>query len=365
MQEGAASESSPCDADLVQSLDPAPFGQGLLANLEEDRAASFALPGAHDMLAPLVLDVGASPTRNGVEDLNLFAVVAHDQATDEDDALVAGVGGLVLILVIVIAVIVLAVVIVMAVILILRGWMRVGCARLCGVHRAPSLWARLREAATSSGPFSCPCTLKCSTLYSPLPATASYQKGVVGTATEELLSLQEAADRLGVSVYTVRRWIKDGKLRAIKPGKEYRVRQSDLEEFLRSREVHPKAPDRSPFEPTFNDMLGEERRLGYLRAWRAFVYKLIQRWEETPPKTAAEVGVVSDTMQALLNEGAFQRPPETLTTRNSREASEWLDLSFLFRGIDRLNKIADAVQEDAEAERRRATFREIEGRMAG
>src|SRR5215217_8503806 len=47
----------------------------------------------------------------------------------------------------------------------------------------------------------------------------------------------------------------------------------------------PKAPRRSPSEPTLNDALGEERRLGYLRAWRAFVYKLIQRWEETPPKT--------------------------------------------------------------------------------
>jgi excisionase family DNA binding protein len=216
-----------------------------------------------------------------------------------------------------------------------------------------------------AGPFSCPCTLKCSTLYSSLPATASYQKGVVGTATEELLSLQEAADRLGVSVYTVRRWIKDGKLRAIKPGKEYRVRQSDLEEFLRSREVHPKAPYRSPFEPTFNDALGEERHLGYLRAWRAFVYKLLQEWKQNPPKTEAEIGVVMYAMQALLNEGAFQRPPETLTTRDSREASEWLDLSYLFRGIDRLNQIADAVQEDAEAERRRAAFHEIKGQMAG
>jgi excisionase family DNA binding protein len=173
------------------------------------------------------------------------------------------------------------------------------------------------------------------------------------------------ADELGVDVQTVRRWIKAGDLPAFKPGKEYRVREADLQEFLAAREVRPKAPSRSPFEPTLNDALGEERRLGYLRAWRAFVYKLIQRWQETPPKTAAEVGVVTDTMQALLNEGAFQRPPETLTTRNSREASEWLDLSFLFRGIDRLNKIADAVQEDAEAERRRATFREIEGRMAG
>jgi excisionase family DNA binding protein len=63
---------------------------------------------------------------------------------------------------------------------------------------------------------------------------------VVGTSTEELLSPQEAADRLGVSVYTVRRWIKDGKLRAFRPGKEYRLREPDLEEFLRAREVRPK-----------------------------------------------------------------------------------------------------------------------------
>jgi excisionase family DNA binding protein len=173
------------------------------------------------------------------------------------------------------------------------------------------------------------------------------------------------AEELGVDVQTVRRWIQSGKLKAFKPGKEYRVREADLEEFLAAREVRPKAPSRSPFEPTLNDALGEERRLGYLRAWRAFVHKLIQRWEQTPPKTAAEVSVVTDTMQALLSEGAFQQPPEKLTTRDSREASEWLDLSFLFRGIDRLNQIADAVQEDAEVERRRAAFHEIKGQMAG
>jgi transcriptional regulator with XRE-family HTH domain len=109
----------------------------------------------------------------------------------------------------------------------------------------------------------------------------------------------------------------------------------------------------------------EERRLGYLRAWRAFVYKLLKRWEQDPPKSSREIAVVLDTMQALLEEGAFERPPEQITTSDKREASEWLDLSFLFRGIDRLNQIADGVQEDAEAERRRSTFRKIEGQMAG
>jgi len=123
----------------------------------------------------------------------------------------------------------------------------------------------------------------------------------------------------------------------------------------------------------------DERRLGYLRAWRAFVHKLLHRWEQDPPKSRREIAFVLDAMQALLQEGAFERPPEQITTSDGREASEWLDLSLLFKGIDRLNQMADAVQEmpdtvqemaddaqaDAEAERRRATFREIKGRMAG
>ena len=62
-----------------------------------------------------------------------------------------------------------------------------------------------------------------------------------------MLSPQEAGERLGVSVYTVRRWIKEGKLRAFRPGKEYRVREADLEEFFRAREVHPKV-EKSPDE---------------------------------------------------------------------------------------------------------------------
>jgi excisionase family DNA binding protein len=78
--------------------------------------------------------------------------------------------------------------------------------------------------------------------------------------TIKFRGVQEVADELGVDVQTVRRWIHAGNLRAFKPGKEYRIRESDLEEFLRAREVHPKAARRSPFEPTFNDVIEEERR---------------------------------------------------------------------------------------------------------
>jgi excisionase family DNA binding protein len=49
---------------------------------------------------------------------------------------------------------------------------------------------------------------------------------------QEWLSLSEAAERLGVSVHTMRRWARDGKLRAEQHkgahGTEYRVRSDEL-----------------------------------------------------------------------------------------------------------------------------------------
>lgn len=57
-------------------------------------------------------------------------------------------------------------------------------------------------------------------------------------AEERFLSLEDVAERLQVSDRTVRRWVKDGKLAAYKPGREWRIRPSDLENFLESRKVH-------------------------------------------------------------------------------------------------------------------------------
>jgi excisionase family DNA binding protein len=57
-------------------------------------------------------------------------------------------------------------------------------------------------------------------------------------AEERFLSLEDVAERLQVSDRTVRRWVKDGKLAAYKPGREWRIRPRDLEDFLESRKVH-------------------------------------------------------------------------------------------------------------------------------
>jgi excisionase family DNA binding protein len=68
----------------------------------------------------------------------------------------------------------------------------------------------------------------------------------VRATAERYLSLQEVGDELGVSDQTVRRWVKAGELAAYKPGKEYRIKGSDLEEFLKTREVSPKVQSPLP-----------------------------------------------------------------------------------------------------------------------
>lgn len=106
-----------------------------------------------------------------------------------------------------------------------------------------------------------------------MQAIGSYfLKGVGITVTEELLSVPEVGDRLGVSVYTVRRWIKSGDLLAYRPGKEYRIRESDLEKFLEAHGPKVAAPS-SPVVPN-----EEERRLRYLRALELFATSMESRW---------------------------------------------------------------------------------------
>ena len=178
---------------------------------------------------------------------------------------------------------------------------------------------------------------------------------------ERGLSLREAARRAGVVKETIsdieRGHTHPYDVTLAKLAKAYEV---PVEELL-----EPVPLGEAPREAGPPEKSEEERRSGYLRSWRAFVYKLVHRWEQDPPESSREIAVVLDAMQALLDEGAFERPPDQITTSDKREVSEWMDLSYLFRGIDRLNQIADTVQADAEAERRRAAFREIKGQTVG
>lgn len=53
-------------------------------------------------------------------------------------------------------------------------------------------------------------------------------------------TVQEVADRFEVAEATVRQWIKAGALRAIDIGKGWRISDTDLSQFLTSRETAPR-----------------------------------------------------------------------------------------------------------------------------
>jgi excisionase family DNA binding protein len=57
--------------------------------------------------------------------------------------------------------------------------------------------------------------------------------------SKPLMTLHEVADLLKVKESTVRTWIRDRSLRAIKFGKDWRVSQPDLEQFV---EAHANRP---------------------------------------------------------------------------------------------------------------------------
>ena len=59
-----------------------------------------------------------------------------------------------------------------------------------------------------------------------------------------LLTIHEVADLLKVKESTVRTWIKDRDLRAVKFGREWRVIQKDLEAYL---DEHANRPAPKPY----------------------------------------------------------------------------------------------------------------------
>ena len=51
------------------------------------------------------------------------------------------------------------------------------------------------------------------------------------------LTTEDIAEQLQISVFTVRRYIRSGKLRAVKLEGSYRIRRSEFERFLKAREI--------------------------------------------------------------------------------------------------------------------------------
>ncbi len=64
----------------------------------------------------------------------------------------------------------------------------------------------------------------------------------------EYLSPNEIAEYLGVSPFTIRRYIKLGELKAVKLLGGFRVHKDDLQRFLKAHEVNPAEEELEPEE---------------------------------------------------------------------------------------------------------------------
>jgi len=58
-------------------------------------------------------------------------------------------------------------------------------------------------------------------------------------------SLPEINEGLGITIFTLRNWIKKGRLKAKKVGVRYFIQGKDLKDLLRSGTTEPKARKRS------------------------------------------------------------------------------------------------------------------------
>ncbi|PXX56611.1 excisionase family DNA binding protein [Nocardia tenerifensis] len=57
--------------------------------------------------------------------------------------------------------------------------------------------------------------------------------------TDRLYSVEQVAERLGLHVRTVRNYVRDGRLKAVRIGKQYRIAHADLEAFTGRPEPAP------------------------------------------------------------------------------------------------------------------------------
>jgi excisionase family DNA binding protein len=62
---------------------------------------------------------------------------------------------------------------------------------------------------------------------------------------DTLLTAAEVADQLRVSTMTIYRLIRSGELPAVRVGRNYRVREADLDAYLESQVVDPGSVDLS------------------------------------------------------------------------------------------------------------------------
>jgi excisionase family DNA binding protein len=109
---------------------------------------------------------------------------------------------------------------------------------------------------------------------------------------QELFTADEVAERLGLHVRTVRNYVRDGRLKAIRIGKQYRIARADLEAFTGQ-----------PVEPAVRESVSRHRHIGV---------SSIVDIDAISPETASRVSTLLTSATAHRREGDSQLRLETV-----------------------------------------------------
>ena len=135
------------------------------------------------------------------------------------------------------------------------------------------------------------------------------------------MPLSTVAGRLGVSERTVRRWIKAGKLKATRPGRDYRIPESALRELVEEGEVSPKASASPSQRSLFN---GEERR-AFIERCERYVEARVAHYENRLAE-AKRGGLFAGLRGAqTLQDDAFEEFSRFLDLSNGEAVERWLE----------------------------------------
>jgi excisionase family DNA binding protein len=199
---------------------------------------------------------------------------------------------------------------------------------------------------------------------------------------ERHLSLSEAAYALDISERTAYRWIKSGKLRAYKPGRDYWIPESALTQLVEESKVSPKGGAPSP-EPSLFSELEDERRRTFVQSCRRYAESRAKSYEISGATLTQEGGVFAGPEGArILFVAAYEEYVELrpLVGRDlaflfdeglsEYEASRFsgLAVAALFplaetveRLADRAAELAETEAQKAEVEQQRQRFTLIQG----
>jgi excisionase family DNA binding protein len=183
---------------------------------------------------------------------------------------------------------------------------------------------------------------------------------------EEHLSLAEAAERMGISERTARRWIKSGKLRAYKPGRDYWIPESALTELVEESEVHPKASASS--QPSFNGLLEEENLSRFSEAIIAVAARWGEAMSSPDMKDTKRFGLIeaaldlSGVIEERVEEEDWEAIPNRVRLEIVTTMEKLVDAANL--GLRHAEESGEARDQEEQVNQRREQMRELTRRIS-